>query len=132
APQAPGREQLRADLVVLFPAARRLGGACPRDHQQRLQRRHRRPAEAAGQGLTRAATEYAGSVMPAPTAAATGHVDDFALRRLPPRELWPAMIWPTVLADERAPLNCAAELLDGAVKRGWGGRAAVHYGPVTW
>lgn len=42
------------------------------------------------------------------------------------------MIWPTVLADERAPLNCAAELLDGAVKRGWGGRAAVHYGPVTW
>ncbi|HZH26911.1 MAG TPA: AMP-binding protein [Azospirillaceae bacterium] len=54
--------------------------------------------------------------------AYTAHVDTFARDRLPPRELWPELVFdlPELRYPER--LNCAAELLDKAVERGWGDR----------
>ncbi|MCX7891233.1 MAG: benzoate-CoA ligase family protein [Burkholderiales bacterium] len=58
--------------------------------------------------------------------AYTAHVDTFARDNLPPRELWPEFLFerPEVRYPER--VNCAAELLDAAVARGWGGRTAIR------
>jgi 2-aminobenzoate-CoA ligase len=56
----------------------------------------------------------------------TAHKDTFARDNLPPRELWPVLDWSRAPAyGER--LNCAAELLDGAVARGWGDRVAIRH-----
>ncbi len=53
------------------------------------------------------------------------HVDTFARENLPPRELWPEFIFelPDLAYPER--MNCATELLDRAVQRGWGPRTAI-------
>ena len=55
----------------------------------------------------------------------TSHVDTFARANLPPRELWPEFIFvlPELAYPER--MNCATELLDRAVDRGWGPRTAI-------
>ncbi len=55
----------------------------------------------------------------------TAHVDTFAREHLPPRDQWPVLEF--TLPELRYPetLNCATELLDAAVARGWGGRPAV-------
>jgi len=55
----------------------------------------------------------------------TAHIDTFARDNLPPRALWPEFIFelPELSYPER--FNCATELLDRAVDRGWGERAAV-------
>jgi 2-aminobenzoate-CoA ligase len=55
----------------------------------------------------------------------TSHVDTFARENLPPRELWPEFIFalPDLAYPER--MNCATELLDCAVDRGWGPRTAI-------
>jgi 2-aminobenzoate-CoA ligase len=55
----------------------------------------------------------------------TSHVDPFARENLPPRELWPEFIFelPQLAYPDR--MNCATELLDRAVDRGWGPRAAI-------
>ena len=55
----------------------------------------------------------------------TSHVDTFARENLPPRELWPEFIFelPELAYPER--MNCATELLDRAVDRGWGPRTAI-------
>jgi len=55
----------------------------------------------------------------------TAHVDTFAYQNLPPREQWPKLIFE--LPELRYPeqINCATELLDRAIDRGWGERAAV-------
>jgi 2-aminobenzoate-CoA ligase len=55
----------------------------------------------------------------------TAHVDTFAKDNLPPRELWPEFIFelPELVYPER--MNCASELLDRAVGRGWGTRTAI-------
>src|SRR6202795_863434 len=55
----------------------------------------------------------------------TSHVDPFARQNLPPRELWPEFIFelPELAYPDR--MNCATELLDRAVDRGWGPRAAI-------
>jgi len=55
----------------------------------------------------------------------TAHVDTFARDHLPPRDQWPDLIFelPELRYPER--LNCAVELLDRAVERGWGERAAI-------
>ena len=61
------------------------------------------------------------------------HVDTFARDNLPPRELWPEFIFelPELVYPER--LNCATELLDRAVSRGWGERTAILSGEgVRW
>jgi len=46
----------------------------------------------------------------------TAHVDQFACRMLPPRELWPELSVGEMRYPER--LNCAAELLDAMVVQG--------------
>lgn len=55
----------------------------------------------------------------------TAHVDTFARDNLPPRDQWPELIYdiPNVIYPDR--LNCAVELLDGAIKQGWGDRPAI-------
>jgi 2-aminobenzoate-CoA ligase len=59
----------------------------------------------------------------------TAHQDTFARDHLPPPEDWPELVFdlPELQFPER--LNCAAEILDGAVARGWGNRPAI-YAPV--
>ena len=56
----------------------------------------------------------------------TAHIDSFARDNLPPREQWPELIFelPGLRYAER--LNCAAELLDRALERGWGRRVALR------
>jgi 2-aminobenzoate-CoA ligase len=63
----------------------------------------------------------------------TVHVDTFARDNLPPREEWPDLIFelPELQYPER--INCATELLDGAVARGWGERIAIRApGGFVW
>ncbi len=66
--------------------------------------------------------------------ATTLHVDSFARDNLPPREQWPELIFdlPELRYPER--LNCATELLDRALERGWGGRVALRFpeGELTY
>lgn len=55
----------------------------------------------------------------------SAHIDTFARDNLPPRESWPDLVFdlPELQYPER--LNCATELLDRAVERGWGSRTAI-------
>ena len=55
----------------------------------------------------------------------SAHVDTFARDHLPPRSEWPDLVF--TLPELRYPdaLNCATELLDGALLRGWGARTAI-------
>jgi 2-aminobenzoate-CoA ligase len=64
--------------------------------------------------------------------AYTAHVDTFARDNLPPRELWPELIFeiPEVRYPER--LNCATELLERTVAEGRGGRPVIHAPGVRW
>jgi 2-aminobenzoate-CoA ligase len=60
-----------------------------------------------------------------PGGVASAHVDTFARDHLPPRELWPDLDYSGIPElDYPDRLNVAAELLDAAVARGWGGRVA--------
>ncbi|HQU47525.1 MAG TPA: benzoate-CoA ligase family protein [Casimicrobiaceae bacterium] len=56
----------------------------------------------------------------------TAHVDTFARDRLPPREQWPDLVFdlPELRYPER--LNCATELVRGAIARGQGDRVAIR------
>ncbi len=60
------------------------------------------------------------------------HVDTFARDHLPARELWPVL--DVVGAGLRYPstLNCAGELLDRAIERGWGSRPAIRWPGGVW
>jgi len=63
----------------------------------------------------------------------TAHVDTFARDNLPPREQWPEFLFE--LPELRYPdrMNCATELLDRAMTRGWGSRTAiVAPGGLRW
>src|SRR5687768_2293021 len=63
----------------------------------------------------------------------TGHVDTFARDALPPRELWPEMRFDRIPELAYPPrLNSAAELLDKAIERGWGGRLAFRWPGGQW
>ena len=55
----------------------------------------------------------------------TAHIDTFARDHLPPPDQWPDLLFdlPELRYPER--LNCAVELLDRALERGWGERAAI-------
>jgi 2-aminobenzoate-CoA ligase len=66
--------------------------------------------------------------------ADSAHVDTFCRDHLPPRELWPEMDYSRLpeLAAYPSRLNCAAELLDRAVERGWGGRTVLQYPGGSW
>ncbi|HUL93428.1 MAG TPA: AMP-binding protein [Burkholderiales bacterium] len=58
--------------------------------------------------------------------ASTAHVDTFARDNLPPRSEWPELIFERPELDYPEHLNCATELLDRALERGWGARAALR------
>ena len=56
----------------------------------------------------------------------SAHIDTFARDSLPPPEAWPEFIFDLPELQYPARLNCAAEFLDRALDRGWGGRTAVR------
>ena len=63
----------------------------------------------------------------------SGHADSFARDALPPRELWPEMRFDRIPElSYPARLNCAAELLDKAIERGWGARVAFRWPGGQW
>ena len=58
--------------------------------------------------------------------AFTAHIDTFARDNLPPHGEWPELIFERPELDYPERLNCATELLDRALERGWGGRIALR------
>jgi len=60
--------------------------------------------------------------------AGTHLVDPFVRDNLPPRSQWPEFLWEIPEVRYRPRLNCAAELLDGAVTAGAGDRIAIIAG----
>jgi len=58
--------------------------------------------------------------------SATAHRDTFARDNLPPRELWPELLFERPELRYPRHLNCATELLDRALLRGAGGRVALR------
>jgi len=70
-------------------------------------------------------TDAAPAAVSSPELTRSGYTDGFARAMLPPRELWPELLFdlPELRYPER--LNCAAELLDKGVRRGWGERTAL-------
>lgn len=68
-----------------------------------------------------------------PGGVPSAHVDTFCRDALPPPELWPEMRYdaiPELAYPDR--LNCASELLDHAVARGWGERVALGFNDGAW
>lgn len=61
----------------------------------------------------------------------TAHTDTFAHDNLPPRDLWPDFDLGGVPAYP-ARLNCAVELLDAMVERGFADRPALWFGDAVW
>jgi 2-aminobenzoate-CoA ligase len=55
----------------------------------------------------------------------TAHLDTFARDHLPPRDEWPEFLYDLPELQYPSMLNCAAELLDAAVTRGFGERPAI-------
>jgi 2-aminobenzoate-CoA ligase len=67
------------------------------------------------------------------TSARSAHVDTFARDNLPPCEAWPELIFDRPELQYPPQLNCATALLDEALARGWGERAAiVTPGGLRW
>ncbi|MGE0358908.1 MAG: AMP-binding protein [Burkholderiales bacterium] len=56
----------------------------------------------------------------------SAHVDSFARDNLPPRELWPEFLFERPEFRYPARLNCATELLDKMVSRGFGHRPVIR------
>ncbi len=56
----------------------------------------------------------------------TAHLDTFARDNLPPRKDWPELIFDLPELKYPARMNCAVELLDGALLRGWRDRVAIR------
>jgi 2-aminobenzoate-CoA ligase len=55
----------------------------------------------------------------------SAHVDTFARDSLPPRDAWPELVFDLPELQYPQRFNCAVELLDRAIERGWGGRTAI-------
>lgn len=62
--------------------------------------------------------------------SASAHADTFARDHLPPRDLWPVLDLGGL--DYPLMLNAAADLLDGAVARGWGERTVIRCASGDW
>src|SRR5438477_10913245 len=56
----------------------------------------------------------------------TAHIDTFARDTLPPRSLWPEFLFELPELKYPARMNCATELLDKPVTRGYGHRVALR------
>ena len=57
---------------------------------------------------------------------ATAHRDTFARDNLPPRQLWPELLFERPELRYPGHVNCATALLDQALLRGWGNRIALQ------
>lgn len=55
----------------------------------------------------------------------SSHLDGFARDHLPPLDEWPEFLFELPALHYPQRLNCAGELLDAALARGWGGRTAL-------
>ena len=62
----------------------------------------------------------------------SAHIDTFANDKLPPRELWPELVFDLPELQFPARMNCAHDLLDGWVERGLGGSLCVQGAGVRW
>lgn len=62
----------------------------------------------------------------------SGYVDGFARANLPPCEEWPDFLFELPGLEYPARLNCAADLVDRALERGWGARTALVGGHERW
>ena len=62
----------------------------------------------------------------------TAHLDSFARDHLPPRALWPDLRLDLPELQYPARLNCAAELLDRAIERGFGDKVAFYSPNQRW
>src|SRR5262245_29252465 len=62
----------------------------------------------------------------------SGLTDTFARDNLPPPERWPEFLFELPELQFAPRLNCAAELLDRAIARGWGERVCVIGDGVRW
>jgi 2-aminobenzoate-CoA ligase len=62
----------------------------------------------------------------------SGLTDTFARDHLPPQEQWPEFLFELPELQFAPRLNCAAELLDRAIERGWGERPCVLGQGVHW
>jgi 2-aminobenzoate-CoA ligase len=61
-----------------------------------------------------------------PLGSYTAHVDTFAREHLPPRELWPELIFEIPEVQYPPRLNCVVELLDRMVEAGYGERPVIR------
>ena len=66
------------------------------------------------------------------TRGRTAHVDTFTRDHLPPLEQQPVYLFDLPELQFPPQLNCAVELLDKAVERGWGGRPCIVGPGVRW
>jgi 2-aminobenzoate-CoA ligase len=64
--------------------------------------------------------------------ATTSHADTFARDNLPPRDLWPDLIFDLPELQYPTQLNCVTELLDKAVAAGHADKPAIHTYKETW
>jgi 2-aminobenzoate-CoA ligase len=63
----------------------------------------------------------------------TGHIDTFAKDNLPPKNLWPVIDYFDIdRVDYPRQLNCAVELLDKAIEKGWGNKTCLIGTDGTW
>ncbi len=62
----------------------------------------------------------------------TAHIDTFARDNLPPRAQWPELTATLPELNYPARMNCAAELLDTAVEKGWGDRTCLIAPDGVW
>lgn len=62
----------------------------------------------------------------------SGYADGFARANLPPCDEWPDFLFELPALAYPARLNCAAELVDRAAGRGWGGRTALVGAHGRW
>jgi 2-aminobenzoate-CoA ligase len=63
----------------------------------------------------------------------TAHIDTFAADHLPPADQWPEFLLDAPGLQFPAQLNCATELLDSAIDRGWGDRVCIRApGGLVW
>jgi 2-aminobenzoate-CoA ligase len=62
----------------------------------------------------------------------SGHIDTFARDNLPAPQRWPEFLFERPELQFAPRLNCAVELLDRAIARGWGERDCVLGDGVRW
>jgi len=63
---------------------------------------------------------------------ASAHIDTFARDNLPPQDLWPQFIFTQPELQFPEQLNCATELLDKQVARGFGDRPCIRAPGLAW